>query len=481
MGALVTRTWERQVLWASLALGFVARLFVTFTDDGIFWPDEVYQSFEPAHRLVFGYGSVAWEFIEGARHWTLPGLVALILKVCSVLGLDAPGQYVRAVKLVFAVGSASVGLAVFRLAVVSGAGERLAVAAAAAWSLTAPVLYFAPRAMSENAAAVAAAWGLALVLDLRVSRRALVLGASLLGLAVLFRLQLALFAAGVTVLLLARKDWHRAGLVLGVLCVWAGLFGALDAFAWHDAPGAKWGGWFHSAVVYWRFNVTENRGAQWGTAPFGFYVEVLFKSMPLVFVASALGLLAAARKATGLVLLTVAFFLVHSQVPHKEYRFLVPMLPELFAAAAVGFSALPERFGKWGATGLALGTALSFLTAPSLTWGQLGAYPERKLESAWDDKGSINRLMFKAHGEASLCGLFVQEHPAWHGGFTHLHRRVGLHWNQPPESKLYNFAIVRAGSGVPPVAKDGAYELVKVPGVERCPTLEEQNYSWRLP
>ena len=32
-----------------------------------------YQSLEPAHRLVFGYGMLAWEFIEGARNWALPG------------------------------------------------------------------------------------------------------------------------------------------------------------------------------------------------------------------------------------------------------------------------------------------------------------------------------------------------------------------------------------------------------------------------
>ena len=39
------------------------------TDDGIYWPDEIHQSLEPAHRLVFGYGLIAWEFSDGARNW----------------------------------------------------------------------------------------------------------------------------------------------------------------------------------------------------------------------------------------------------------------------------------------------------------------------------------------------------------------------------------------------------------------------------
>jgi hypothetical protein len=62
----------RVVLAASLLVGLVVRLVIVFGgDEGIVWPDEVYQSFEPAHRLVFGHGLVAWEFVEGARSWAL--------------------------------------------------------------------------------------------------------------------------------------------------------------------------------------------------------------------------------------------------------------------------------------------------------------------------------------------------------------------------------------------------------------------------
>ena len=66
----------RAVLWGSLMLGVLLKTRLVFTDDGINWPDEIYQSFEPAHRLVFGHGLVAWEFLEGARTWAVPGFVA---------------------------------------------------------------------------------------------------------------------------------------------------------------------------------------------------------------------------------------------------------------------------------------------------------------------------------------------------------------------------------------------------------------------
>ncbi|HEX8822710.1 MAG TPA: hypothetical protein VF794_22475, partial [Archangium sp.] len=66
------RLLARAVLVLALGVGAALRVWTALTDDGIYWPDEVFQSLEPAHRLVFGYGLKAWEFIEGARNWALP-------------------------------------------------------------------------------------------------------------------------------------------------------------------------------------------------------------------------------------------------------------------------------------------------------------------------------------------------------------------------------------------------------------------------
>lgn len=60
------------LLALTLSAGLGMRLWFAFNDDGIYWPDEIYQSLEPAHRV--GFGTLPWEFVEGARNWTLPGL-----------------------------------------------------------------------------------------------------------------------------------------------------------------------------------------------------------------------------------------------------------------------------------------------------------------------------------------------------------------------------------------------------------------------
>ena len=89
------RRLAQVLLLLGVAGGGALRVWLALTDDGIYWPDEIYQSLEPAHRLVFGYGLQAWEFIDGARNWVLPGLVAALLKGATWVGLDTDRKSTR--------------------------------------------------------------------------------------------------------------------------------------------------------------------------------------------------------------------------------------------------------------------------------------------------------------------------------------------------------------------------------------------------
>jgi len=42
-------------------------------------PDEIFQYTEQAHRLVFGYGTVPWEYRYGMRSWLVPLLSAPLM------------------------------------------------------------------------------------------------------------------------------------------------------------------------------------------------------------------------------------------------------------------------------------------------------------------------------------------------------------------------------------------------------------------
>jgi hypothetical protein len=452
------------LLAGGLVLGTAYRLFVAFTDDGIFWPDEIYQSLEPAHRLVFGWGLIPWEFVDGARNWALPGFVAFLLKLS---GSGDPRVYLGVVRVAFVLLSVATAFASYLLARGGGAKELPAAIGAACFSLGALPLYFGHRAMSETAAALPVTLGLWLVLRGDAARKHLLMGASLLGLAVLLRLQCGVFAAGAVAVLLARRRWKSARDVFGVLVVWALLFGLLDLLTWGD--------WFHSAKKYLEFNLVKGGGAAWGTSAWTHYLHHLFSSMTGLSIAFAVALAVCWKHARGLMLIAFAFFALHSLVPHKEIRFILTVLPLFGACVGVALSHLPRPLG-WAVLAAA---GVSMFMARALTWEELGDYGRHADARAWDDFGSYNRLLLAASRQPKVCGLFVEgAHLAWVGGSTYLHQNAPLYMPpmQPPPGSV-NYVITPREVGEV-VARDGALKLVRIP-VDACVT--DPGYTWRLP
>jgi hypothetical protein len=475
------RSLARGLLVIALAVGAALRVWQALTDDGLYWPDEIYQSLEPAHRLVYGYGLVAWEFVAGARNWALPALVAVLMGLARALGLDSPEGYLGFVKSAFGLLGIASAWGSYRLSRAYGATELAAATGATLLSLASMSLYFAPRAMSENASALPVVLGLALALRPDASRRALMVGASLLGLAVLLRLQSGVFCVGLLGVLAARRRWREAGLALGVLTVWAGLFGLLDRLTW--------GQWFHSAIVYLDFNVRQQGGNLWGTAPFSYYGRVLFDGMRGVSLAVAVLGLLALRRAPSLALLVAAFFLLHALQPHKEVRFLVPAFPLFAALAGVGMDVVLGELKSLRLRGaLAVGVmavgAGSALGAGHLTFGDLGQYEDIKPRaSAYDDSGPLNRLLMVAGQREDLCGLKLEHvHIAWTGGYSYFHREVPFypHFGPGRDSGLFNYVLTHAGAvgGGQVVAEEAGHVLVRLPG-DGC--VPDPGYSWRLP
>ena len=62
------------------------------------WGDEVFQTVEPAHRLVYGYGLMTWEFQLGMRSWLLPGTIAGLIELGRMVG-DGPEYYLAAIAI----------------------------------------------------------------------------------------------------------------------------------------------------------------------------------------------------------------------------------------------------------------------------------------------------------------------------------------------------------------------------------------------
>jgi hypothetical protein len=467
------RLWALFLLGLSVGIGAALRLWLATHDDGIFWPDEIYQSLEPAHRLVFGYGLVAWEFREGARNWAFPGFLALLLKACSLAGINDSGSYIMVIRGVFCLIGAATAAATFGLARSLGASALSAVAAASLFALSAPAIFYAPRAMGETAAALVVVLGLTLALRPEARGWQLALGAALLALAVMLRLQTAVFGLGLVAVLAVSGRWRPALLVLTVFAAGMLVFGLVDL--------VTWGSWFHSAVIYVRVNLIEGRSANWGTASIVYYPVVLIRSMgPAGFLLLALAVLAV-RRNPQLWLLGGAFLVAHSLIPHKELRFMLPALPVACALAGIGLDQFIELAPVWMSRSLAAVLAASLVfsaaTFHQLTFHDLGSGPVAGPPgtSAYDFGGPANRLLMQANRRPDICGIKVESTLIeWTGGYSYLHRQVPIYRNDGPsrESGMYNYVIARAGS-VPRdkvVAVDGKQVLARLT-VGRCTAI----------
>src|SRR5438045_1493040 len=86
------RPWVLAALLGVVLLSVGLRLIPVLFLPSLNWDDEIFQATEPAHRLVFGYGIVAWEFQLGMRSWILPGTIAGLMQLSRLIG-DGPAYY----------------------------------------------------------------------------------------------------------------------------------------------------------------------------------------------------------------------------------------------------------------------------------------------------------------------------------------------------------------------------------------------------
>lgn len=66
------------------------RILSVFLVQTWYVPDEYWQTLEVAHKQVFGYGTLTWEWQQGIRSYLYPSVVAGLYTVLKYTGLDYP-------------------------------------------------------------------------------------------------------------------------------------------------------------------------------------------------------------------------------------------------------------------------------------------------------------------------------------------------------------------------------------------------------
>ena len=423
-------TW---VLATLLLAGFLLRFTVAVHWPSLDYPDEVFESLEPAHHLAFGYGVMSWEWFAGVRSWVFPAVLAGLMRATFWLGPGSRG-YLHAIVAVLSL----VSLTTVWFAFAWGRRARGAAAGilgAAACAIWPPLVYFAPKAFNEVLAGNLLLPGLYLGIYSQGPREKLrlFLAGVFCGLATSLRVQLAP-ATGFAALYFCRSEWKRkapvvlAGFLLPVLA-----FGVVDAFTW-SYP-------FQSFLRYVWINLFAGKASTFGTGPWYWYLLMLAKYLGPMFLLAFFGV----RRSPFLGWVALIVVASHSVIPHKEVRFLYPVLPLMLTLGALGLAELLSfltahtRLQLSPRTALALGLALIALASAVLA----RRFPR------WNRNSGGLIVMDRLTDDASLCGVGLY-HMSWvlTGGYVHLHQNVPM--LEPhnleqlqAESSAFNALVVR--------------------------------------
>jgi phosphatidylinositol glycan class B len=417
-----------------LAVATALRAALAYHDHSVFWPDEIHQSLEQAHRAAFGYGLVPWEFRDGARSWLFPGIIAGIWKVTAGVGVESSLTLVFLARLLMV--SASIAAIWFAAQLATQASGSIAgVAVAVIMATFPPSVVFSYRAMSETASAPFIALG-AWFLFRRIKPAASLAGLAI-ALACLFRYQNLLFAVVFACGLLLQRRTRDAWMFCSAGVSVALLGGLVD---W-----VTWGRPFHSLIAYVDFNLIIGGASDFGVEPFWYYARALWSSAGPSSLA-LLGCFAIGMVAEPILAAAVAVYvLAHCVLPHKELRFLVPSFPLFATVAGIGVQRLLARMPKLvGPTAAVTMTAAFGYAMVHLRYENMGQYTgtSRASLSVWKTEEEPTLLLAEAGEQADLCGIaVVGARAAFTGAYTYLHRDVPLVYGELCDAGPVNYVI----------------------------------------
>ncbi|XP_044463121.1 mannosyltransferase APTG1 [Mangifera indica] len=312
---------EKRVFAVCLALRIVNALLI----QTYFNPDEHWQALEVAHRMVFGYGHLTWEWKKGIRSYLHPMLFALLYKILALLHLDTPLVMIKAPRLLQSVFSAVGDLYVYKLSHVLFGGH------VAKWALFCQLtnwfmFYCFNRTLSNSLETVLTLAGLYYWPCMRVSAgkvhpvsRKWGLAVAALACAIRPTSAIIWLYVGLLELLVTRDRLRFVFLeVLPIGAVMLGLTCLLDRL--------MYGSWILVPLNFLKFNFLSSGGDYYGTHKWHWYFSSGFPVMIFTFMPfSFYGIMKSKHwKLCGLIVWVLA---IYSLLGHKEFRFVLPVLP----------------------------------------------------------------------------------------------------------------------------------------------------------
>ena len=327
-----------------LALYLAFLLVAAVFSEGWNQADEHARVLEPAHKIVYGYATLPWEFDAN-----LPMVSHLLGAIHSVplyagQAFQASGMTEAALLRVWSALFNSTRVIPFflMLGLLGFCGTTRGVMTLLyCFAPISPVLMV--RTGQENWSSTALVWGVWLLMFAlkkteKSATKHLVGAGIFLGLAASFRFQTGVAVASIWVWKAFQKN--RRDLIPLTSGIFLGLLPLIIA-DWMTVGVPLLPAWNYLAYAL----SNEEGGHVWGTDPWHFYLEGFFTAFhpPVSLILAPMLLIGCRLWPLGGAII-VPFALVHTVLGHKELRYFFPIFPFLYMTCYVGFARVGHRW-----------------------------------------------------------------------------------------------------------------------------------------
>ena len=357
------KEWSREN-WLVLIIWFLAlllRVISAIFSKGYIHPDEIYQSIEVINYGIFGRGFIPWEFFEGARSWVYPGIVYIIFKIMIFFGATDIEVIIIGVRLF----SGLLSMSMVIVAYFFGKelyNKKAGIFASLFIGIWYDFIFWSTRTMTDGIAINFIF--LAVYFSFRVKKnskwrdklsnfevkkeiRDSFLAGLFLGIAYIFKFPTAVFGLPIVIWFLFQKRWRGILCFAATVIVVVLMHGVFDYFTW--------GRFFQSTIEFFEYNIISGKNAEHGTYPFYSYIALFAYYYSIFSVLFLLFVVIGFRKNRGTIFLVLAslfFIIVFSFISHKEYRFILPIMPLFSLIVGNGIVNYPKfikmkRYQNW--------------------------------------------------------------------------------------------------------------------------------------
>lgn len=301
-----------------------------------FVPDEYWQSLEVAHNMSFGYGYLTWEWRHGLRGYLYPFVFACLYKVLYIFGLDSRILLIKLPRILQGIFAACGDLYLFKLS------WKLTDRATAQWTLFCQLtswfmFYCSTRTLTNSMETVLVTVALYYYPWPKSKSTSITKFLVFVSLSVLVRPTAA-------IIWLLMCSWHlqqSSNNIIKVLKQYFFISSVMLAFSC-IIDRLFYGDWILVQYNFLEFNVLHGGGSYYGTHPWHWYIT---QGYPVIMSSHLLPFIMGAWKAKNKVLLFLILWTVfiYSFLSHKEFRFLMPILPVSMHYCGIYFQSLCRK------------------------------------------------------------------------------------------------------------------------------------------